>query len=380
MKKLISTIVCLLVSATVSWATPTPTPLPSGYWIKYETHDGNYEHQYHYNAHHFLSVIENLTTHVVDFRPHPGCDANGWGSSLYIGPYTDSYKGPAENGGRITEAVSTSYADRINLVVTGAIYTGSGSPGIGAFTWNTDFTYDPALKHIDAAGSYDITVYTGTPTPLPYDLTVCRLSSNYLCNVYLLDGTIGHTGDMSSVDYQVGDDPPGNWIPNDTAPNFYHWAFVDRMSIQVNGDYYQVACSLQYPTPNPTPAQIAPAYKPSMNLELQAVQTDLDMLFYGQYNTKNPSGTPVGCAPVVNDCICKMYWHDNVGMGPLILQTDSRPEYNFAVTFHSEPIAGDPTCTPTPIPPPPVPANSTLSVLIIILGLTVILVLQKTKP
>ncbi len=227
-----------------------PPPAPS-YKVKYVylPVTRTYERRIFYGEKHFMSVITDRNG-AIAIRPHPGDDKNGWGSSLYPQPFLS---GATLRGSAVYLYVTkTGITMKIYGLVSSGIRYSYG-------TWNTTmyFSFDPAAKQITGKGVYSIKLYNYLNT-VSGDLNICKIASNYLTNVPLLDGTTGNTGDTKQVDV-TNDLGTYTWVPWQ-QPGFFPQDRLLNLSINVEGQYNNVDTVAQgY-------AAIAPAYKPSLKV------------------------------------------------------------------------------------------------------------------
>lgn len=377
MKKVIISVGSVLIVLLTLWGfacEATATPTPTGPYrvdaVEEGTPTHHWQHRCYYNDHHFLTVSHFDKTGVVVIRPRPGCDPNGWGSSLYPMPHTQDADGVLINANTIVTVNPLYY---VNVFVTGTISDGTPS-GFGSYSWDLTFNYHPEDKRIWGSGLYEVNaVY-----PLPSNLSLYLLASNFLCNVPLQSGDTGDTGDTGSVYYQVGGlaeewYPPdddhypqenGNWVLVD-APGMYNE--VDNL---VQGFYT--------PTPGVTPSPITAAYKPSLKVILQSAQPDIKLYFGASYAME-----PVDACNYVEypSCKCKQFWEDNIGLITLIHHDDpgGYSDYYFTVTFESQALPEDPTCTPTPNPPLPITSPAGIVLLLLLLSTVLFYTSRSTR-
>ncbi|MGB4099494.1 MAG: hypothetical protein WBM02_08820 [bacterium] len=336
----------LIFSIASRGAAPTPTPTLSEPYSVDHVEFGSPEHHWqwmcYYQHHHFLTLSEFDDGRVV-LRPHPGCDPNGWGSSLYLMPFTSL---PFHNG----SGSVTVFFDHIEVHIIGNISDGTAS-GFGKFTAVLMLTYDPESKIIEGSGDYEIICHLGTPTPLPDHLKLYLIHSNYLCNVPLQSGGIGDTGDTSDIQFQVQGYPLQSWHPP-SGSGHYPLDFGDWIDVNAPANYNEVDNTRQgqcTPTPNYTPSMIDAAYKPSMEVRIfaQSGSTGLNLGFAGNY-AQEPEDS---CKQVDDPCCpCKQFWSDNLGIHPMVYtNSPSIPQtLSYAITFVSRAHDNDPACTPTP--------------------------------
>jgi len=282
--------------------------IPSLYSITDINISGNKEHRFYYNNFHFMSVIE--TAGAISIRPHPGTDVNGWGSSLYLQPF---FPGAVLKN---TKVNFLSYDNNyIYLNISGNVSKGTAEK-YGNWNSSLKFSYNQTAKKIQGNGAYAISL-SGAMSSSTGDLNLYKLASNYLSDVPLLSGGIGDTGDMKNATVIAGIN--FTWNPK-LQPAHFPWPPADYLSIDVQGNYNNVNTSAQGYEP------IAPAYKPSMKVILQSKISGISMIFGGIYDTTKS----------------KQFWADNVGITPLILNSDTGRNFNFDIQFESEAPAEEP--------------------------------------
>ncbi len=280
------------------------------YWTRTDTMQSCVEYKLFHYQHHFLTIIDENGT--FNIRPHPGNDENGWGSSWYAQPFLPG----ADLRHSIIESI---FADSsgIRIEASGNI---SYANNLTYGDWSSEyvFTYNHEQKKVTGLGNYSITL-DDSLTSATGDLNLCKIASNYLMNVPLLDYPFfGDTGDMDSV-YIEADNSyfPIIWTP--TSGNHFPGYYCDSLSIDVSGNYNNVDTGAQGFEP------IAPAYKPSLKVTLVAQQSNLPMIFGAIYNSAESDS----------------FHCDNVGITPLILNSSNEIQFDFGVHFESIAIEGD---------------------------------------
>jgi hypothetical protein len=268
-----------------------------------KTIDKNKEYQFYMNGSHFISII--MHTGAISIRPHPGEDINGWGSSLYLQPFLA--KATLKNT-KITSI--TGFDDRIEIRMFGKVSRGK-SKNYGKWNSTLIFRFDKVNHKIIGTGNYNI-LLSDLLDNSDEDLNLCKIASNYLDDVPLLNGSVGDTGDMKRADV-VGDNFTFTWIPEDQPAHFPTDLKTRFLSIDVVGDYNQVDTAKQGYAP------IAAAVKPNIKISLNSTNPSTLMVFGGIYTLKES----------------KQYWSDNVGITPLILKSSSDKQFNFDITFES---------------------------------------------
>ena len=267
------------------------------------------ESRLYFNGHHFLTILTDNGT--FNLRPHPGVDPNGWGSSWYLQPFLP---GSVLQGTSLQDITVT--ASDIMVTAAGIVSQGTNS-SYGTWILSLSLSYDPALKQVQGTGGYSITL-SGALSDSTGDLNLCRIASNYLDEVPLLDGTIGDTGDMSVAAVSGQGLTPFNWCPP-LQPSQFPNNPTDSLAIEVVGDYYQLDATAQ------SYCAIQAAYKPTLTVVFASRTNNIPMIFGGIYDTASATA----------------FFADNVGITPLVLKTSALTQYTFDVTFTSAALAGD---------------------------------------
>ncbi|MCJ7701435.1 MAG: hypothetical protein MUO62_07630 [Anaerolineales bacterium] len=291
------------------------TPQNLSYSVEEVIDGATTEYRFKLDNRHFATLIDQGGTYV--FRPHPGCDINGWGSTWYAQPFLPG-----------AELKHTTFGS-INVDSNGIQVSASGmvSRGIADTygTWGSvmDYVYDPAAQVITGTGQYTITL-AGPLSADTGDLNLFKIASNYLDEVPLLSGGSGDTGDMK---HAVVRKEPGSiwfiWIPPD-QPSHFPTDKMDYLSIDVVGQYNNVdTAALGY-------EPIEPAYKPGLKVDLTSQLANAEMMFGGFYN--------------LTESQC--FWCDNAGITPLISKTSSNTVFRFDVLFESAALE---TCVYLPL-------------------------------
>ncbi len=280
------------------------------YVVRQINTSGTVEYRFYCTNHHFMTLIDQGGTQ--NYRPHPGFDPNGWGSSWYMQPFLP---GAQLRHTRIKSIVP--HAQGIDIHATGNVSYGA-SP-FGSWSSNMRFAYNITQKKITGTGSYSIA--------LPYnlsgfaDLNLYKIASNYLRNVPLISGGVGDTGDMSRANVRGTTSwTTFTWTPPG-IPSHFPLDVTSSMRIEVVGEYNQVdtrRMGFNF--------SIAPAYKPTLSVNLTARTPNTPISFGGFYDTRQNQS----------------FWADNVGITPLILRwVATRTAYDFLVEFSSEALPGD---------------------------------------
>ncbi len=224
--------------------------------------DKQTETRLYYQDRHFVTLIKDRNG-ALAIRPHPGNDVNGWGSTWYPGPFLP--------GATLRNSTVSSRVTATNVMVKAAGIVNKGTrDSFGTWTMALSFRFDPTAKQISATGTYAIKL-RGSLSEITGDLNLCKIASNYLTEVPLLDGTTGDTGDMSYV--QVTDDFGSyGWTPPE-QPAFFPQRQTFELGVGVAGQYNNVDTAAQG-----LPA-IFPAYKPTLQVaySLQVPKTSAEV-------------------------------------------------------------------------------------------------------
>jgi uncharacterized protein (TIGR03437 family) len=268
------------------------------------------EHRFYAGQQQFMTVVMD-SHNAIAIRPHPGLDANGWGSSLYLEPFLP---GATLHGTTIQSITANSGG--IEISVSGVVSRG-GSSNYGTWNGNYTFSYNSGQKTIAGSGTYNIDL-SGVLSSNTGDLNLYKLASNYLVNVPLLGGGTGSTGDMLQVNVSGGPFFGFTWIPSQGSA--YPQDHRNPISVEVVGNYNRVDTAAQgY-------AAIAAAYKPTVKVILScADQAGFTLIFGGAYDFGESL----------------QYWQDNVAITPLVLKSSTLTSYRCYVTFDSTALAGD---------------------------------------
>jgi len=260
------------------------------------------EYRFKLNHRHFGSLIDQGGTFA--FRPHPGCDVNGWGSTWYAQPFLP--------GATLKHTIF----NRIEAVATGIRVNARGNVSrnvaetYGEWSIGLHFTYDALRQIVSATGQYTITL----PAPLNHatgDLNLYKIASNYLDDVPLLSGGIGDTGDMKhAIVMREPDVVWFIWLPPN-QPAHYPTDTSRFLSIDAVGQFNNVDTARQGYAP------IAPAFKPSLKVILTSSRSEI--MFGGAYDLSKS----------------QLFWADNVGITPLISRVSPETVFHFDVTLDS---------------------------------------------
>lgn len=265
--------------------------------------------------HHFMTIIDQSGTQII--RAHPGCDRNGWGTSLYLQPF---HPGAVLGHTNIDPDLITCRANGIEVIATGEIsYKQNQSRG----TWRSEmfYAYNEHEKQIKGKGTYKIKL-TKRLDDSSGDLNIVKIASNYLHDVPILDGECRDTGDMQFVTAKGDNDFSVTWIPP-CKPEHFPQETSNTLDIFVAGNYNNVNSESQ------GHERLEPAYKPNIQLIIKSLRTDanLPMIFGAMYDRSKQ----------------KDFWEDNVGITPLVLKTCPLDRFDFEIEFLSTPLQQDST-------------------------------------
>lgn len=270
------------------------------------------EYRFYRGAFHFMTLIDKGGTFAL--RPHPGCDINGWGTSLYAQPFLP--------GAELKHTTITSVSGNSQGIHTNASGYVSLSTSDTYGTWSSvfSFSYDQVNKEITGTGNYTISL-PGQLSSDTGDLNLFKIASNYLQNVPLLSGGVGDTGDMKEADV-VGDNFSFVWNPAN-QPTYFPSKETDTLSINVTEQFNDVdTAAMGY-------EKISPAFKPSLKVILTSRQSNTGIRFGAIYDLdKNQD-----------------FWEDNIGITPLIATTSTQTYFDFDMVFES--ITSNKTCPST---------------------------------
>lgn len=274
------------------------------------------ETRLYHQGFHFGSFIEQANGAVI-FRPHPGLDPNGWGSSYFIAPY---FAGPSSDSslGRLETIAAT--PDGIWIQAAGAV-SAAGAAAFGTWAWEATLTYDPLRQAVmTEGGQYQIEL-PASMANTSGDLNLYRINSNFLAGVPLQDppGEIGNTGDLRWVDvgYAAAGDPRDfRWLPAESPAHFPAEA-SSFLRVAVEGDRNVVSTLDQGHN-----FQIAVAEKPTLALQLEALNPLLEITWGGIYDVNYATD----------------FAADNVGVAAILRQgATEETELEFAFEFLATP-------------------------------------------
>jgi len=279
------------------------------YSVKKISNNNGIAYNFMYGEQHFMTLINENGT--LNFRPHPGVDKNGWGSSWYIQPFfSDSVLSHT-----VIESIKIESAS-ISVMASGKV---SQNKDLTYGQWNIiiSFRYDQAIKEITGNGEYSI-LLNGKLSQATGNLNLYKIASNYLVDVPLLNGQIGDTGDMTEAVIK-GKSYKISWNPK-LQPSFFTMDKpTSELSINVAGAYNNVNTAAQ------GFQAITPAYKPSLEVDLISKNPEIQIIFAGIFNLSQK----------------KIFYFDNVGLTPLILNSSPITKFNFDIEFKSKALPGD---------------------------------------
>lgn len=276
------------------------------YSVSQAGNNGITEYRFIFAEHHFMTLIDDKGT--LNFRPHPGFDINGWGSSWYAQPFLP---------GAMLSHTKIEKVEPIEKNKEGIIIKALGKVSrhkVSSYgTWNIEmcFRYNKSKKRINGKGKYSITL-DGPLSSATGDLNLFKIASNYLDDVPLLSGRKGDTGDMSYAKV-VGDDFNFTWFPPKEPGHFPTNKVTNKLSIDVIGQYNNVDTKKQGYEP------IEAAYKPSLKVVLTSKKLDTPMIFGGVYDDKQKD----------------LFYANNIGITPLVLKHSTEIKFEFDVEFES---------------------------------------------
>jgi hypothetical protein len=260
------------------------------------------EYRFRCQQYHFMTLV--YENGAIIFRPHPGRDANGWGSSWYAQPFLA--------GALLRDAIVESivaYPNRIHVSTSGFV---SRSGDLTYGTWNLalDFVYDSFASRVGGTGTFHV-ILDDELTGGIGDLNLYKIASNHLEDVPLLGGGVGDTGDMVSTTVTINDSTSFAWTPpSDHCP----MNSAKKLSVNVSGAYNNVDTAAQ------GLAAIEPAYKPSLSVVLSSTQQiDAAMIFCGFYA----------------EAQSKNFAADNVAIHAIVRQGTIPTEFHYRVDFAS---------------------------------------------
>jgi len=206
-----------------------------------------------YNDFHFMTLLPTGGIHA--YRPHPGKDINGWGTTWYAQPFLPG--------------ATLQYATVDSVVASdlGVFCYSHGLVSRGEFEhlghWNMNlyFEYIAEMKKIIGTGGYYI-LLDSILSDSTGDLNLFKIASNYLFDVPLLcDPYYGETGDMyDATVIGSGSAYPFTWSPMDG--DLFEFDHTDTLCIDISGQYNNVDTEVLG-----DPA-IEPAYKSGMKVIL----------------------------------------------------------------------------------------------------------------
>jgi hypothetical protein len=306
--RLLSVFACafLMVGSETRSFAQTAEEVSLGYSV---FHEPGFQYKFYKGDHHFLSLIYDGG--IFDFRPHPGCDINGWGSSWFAQPFFPG----AELKHTEVQSVSVD-SGGVHVNASGLVSKG-GDDTYGNWSSAYEFTYEESGQFVSGTGSYNIDL-PGKVSGGGGDLNLYKIASNYLDNVPLLNGGLGDTGDMGNAVVQ-GSNSWSNftWYPP-LVPGHFPTDENSWLSISVKGKYNQVDTVAQgY-------ARIEPACKPSLKVEIHSKGPTGEIRFGGYYLTSDR----------------EKFWTDNVGITPFINAGSTETSFRYDVQFDSFALPG----------------------------------------
>jgi len=273
--------------------------------------DAYEEKRLFFGSHHFCSII--TSGGLMAFRPHPGVDPNGWGSTLYLQPFiADSDPGLA-------------LIDYLNAQTNGIAFGASGSiPAgesgtFGGWTLtNGIIAYFATEKRMELSAEYAIQI-DGILVNTSGDLNIYRLASNYLYDVPLLSGGRGDTGDIEEVSY-TNDYGSDIWNPI-ALPSHFPGPATDNLTITAVGTFNVVDTLAQT---NEFRA-IKAAFKPTVVVTLQADEPGYGTIPGFIYDLTKSN----------------LFYEDNIGITPVVPQSSTVTNFSFHIQMKSNALEND---------------------------------------
>ena len=304
----VSTLLFLAGAASVTGCTVTP----DGYAVSSLQTGAGLEYRFKLiengKTRHFGTLI--VSNGAVAFRPHPGVDPNGWGSTWYPQPFMAG----AVLGHSAVDSINA-MSDGIDVHLSGDVSSGASST-YGAWTLAMSFTYDWATKTVTGEGAMSIALDDVIDNTTG-DLNLYKIASNYLDDVPLLGGGTGDTGDMEYAAV-VANGFNFDWYPP-LQPAHFPADLTDSLSIDAKGQFNEVDSTAQ------GHADIDAAYKPSLKVVLD---TDASVLTFGGF---------------YDTAVAQDFWEDNVGITPLLRTGTPGTSFDLEVEFESQALPGDGT-------------------------------------
>jgi hypothetical protein len=256
---------------------------------------------------HVASLI--YQNHEIMLRGHPGDDEDGWGTTEYLKPFfsnIDFFMGYINIDIKIQ---GNSCYLKTSGTIPGEIqdyrYHYPISVIFGTFDRTVILNYDANNKKLTESGTLNIK-YNYFVTDYEGDLNITKIASLYLTDVPLLNGTNGNTGDMG-VPHVTGQNLNFDWHP-DLQPGHFPNDHTKYLTIDLPAENNIVDSARQgY-------SAIKSAYKPGFKISIESAE-DIAMIFGGIYTT----------------AYAKQFWQDNIGITPLILMSEPKTNFNFAI-------------------------------------------------
>jgi len=275
---------------------------------------GETEHRVFRDGFHFASVLRNDTTGILAIRLHPDQnDANGWGSTLYIGPFI----GGADAGSGQLRAMQL-LDDGVRIAATGTV-TSPGNTTFGTWQWEVVLGYDGTSQLASTTtGSLSISI-PDVLAAATGDLNIYRIHSNLLQNVPRRFNPDGDTGDMNRVEVAYAPTPdPRNftWSPQ-LIPAHFPSEASNYLGVTVVGELNDVDSQKLG-----LPGTILPAFKPTLSVVLSSA-LPIPITFGGAWITAEAQNP----------------FADNVSVDPLVRRGDTDlVNFSFDVGIQASPI------------------------------------------
>jgi hypothetical protein len=262
------------------------------------------EYRLFHEDHHFGTILDQNPGRII-FRPHPGNDPNGWGTSWYLQTYLQN------SSLRNSFINSISHNDHgIRLSLNGEVSNNGNSYGDTFSKYS--FHFNPEEQLVFGKGRHLVEL-NGPLNESNRDMFIFRLATNYMIDVPQNSGENGNTGDMEKVVYNRGSQDFA-WIPNMNpfTPGHFPNDVSNFLSIEVVGDYNDVLF-------NPP---LEPAFKPTLKVATSIDVPYIPMIFGGWYY-QNQSQSP---------------YADNVNTFPVVKKSSNEDYFLFDFDFESYPI------------------------------------------
>jgi Ca2+-binding RTX toxin-like protein len=181
-----------------------------------------------------FASLKRYSSGLLVLRTRPDTtSADGWGTSVYLGPYLAG----ADPIGNTIDSLTVT-AGGVQLEASGPIYR-PGHVQFGTWSFSGLLSFDATWKQVLTEGVLSVHL-NQTLAVADADLNLTWMRSNYMHNVPLQTGGFADTGDMSVVKVLYGYPPDpsnepwdGTWYPVDGA--FYPTRASDEVTITAVG-------------------------------------------------------------------------------------------------------------------------------------------------